>query len=185
MFDVGSETDYFVESAGVRSNMYTIEVVDLPYVDTMDLELYFPDYSGLQPRTIEDGGDLAVLAGTRVVVLITPTVQVASGRLVLDLDPEDDAAADAEPLIVNLAIAADGRLTGSFNVERDGFYRVELEGFRGAMAAASPDYFIETLNDQPPWWRSKSPAATPPSARSRRPTWRSSSKMISASPVLS
>ncbi|MCH7825095.1 MAG: hypothetical protein IH849_09870, partial [Acidobacteria bacterium] len=150
MFDVGSETEYFVESAGVRSSMYTIEVVDLPYVDTMDLELYFPDYSGLEPRTVEDGGDIAVLAGTRVVVLVTPTVQVPAGRLVLDLDPEAEASVDAEPLIVDLAIAEDGRLRGSFNVERDGFYRVELEGFGGAMAAASPDYFIESLTDQPP-----------------------------------
>ena len=150
VFDVGSEAEYFVESAGVRSSIYSIDVVDLPYVDTMDLEFHFPEYSGLQPRTIEDTGDIAVLSGTRVVVFVTPTVQVPYGRLVVDLDPEIDGSPSSQPFIVDLELSLDGKLQGTFNVERDGFYRVELPGFGGNIATASPDYFIEALEDQPP-----------------------------------
>ncbi|MDP7211570.1 MAG: hypothetical protein QF507_07405, partial [Vicinamibacterales bacterium] len=150
VFDVGLEMQYFVESAGVRSSIYSIDVVDLPYVDTMDLEFHFPDYSGLEPRTIEDAGDIAVLSGTRVIVFVTPTVRVPYGRLVLDLDPPVDGTTSSQPLIVELELSPDGKLGGSFNVERDGFYRVELPGFGGNIAAASPDYFIEALEDQPP-----------------------------------
>ncbi len=150
VFDVGSEAEYFVESAGVRSSIYSIDVVDLPYVDTMDLEFHFPEYSGLQPRTIEDTGDIAVLAGTRVIVFVAPTVRVPYGRLVLDLDPEVDDSTSSQPFIVDLELSPDGKLKGAFNVERDGSYRVELPGFGGSIAAASPDYFIEALEDQPP-----------------------------------
>jgi hypothetical protein len=147
VFDVGSDTEYFVESAGVRSNMYDIEVVDLPYVDTMLHEYRFPAYSGLETMTVEEGGDIAVLLGTEVWVRITPTVQVPAGRLMISwIDP----GSDEEPVAVDLAVAADGVLTGAFEVTGAGSYRVELEGFRGAMAAASPDYFIDALKDQPP-----------------------------------
>ena len=58
--------DYFVEAGGVRSSTYTLKVVDLPYVQKLELEYHFPAYTGLAPRKIEDGGDIAVLSGTEM-----------------------------------------------------------------------------------------------------------------------
>ena len=36
------------------------------FVDRLELEYVFPAYTGLEPRQIEDGGDIAVLRGTTV-----------------------------------------------------------------------------------------------------------------------
>ena len=51
---------------------------------------------------------------------------------------------------VPLAVGADGTLTGRFVADKDGFYRVELEGPDRTMITASPQYTIDVLTDQPP-----------------------------------
>lgn len=136
---VGEPTEYFVESSGVRSAVFRIDVVDRPYVKKLDLEYVFPAYTGLQPQKIEDGGDVAALKGTEVRLSITPTIRVAGGRLLVEGEPP-----------VELTLEADGRLAGRFRVARDGFYAIEMPGSDGRGSKASPDYAIEVLLDQPP-----------------------------------
>ena len=79
LFDLAGPIDYFVEANGVKSATFTLKVVDLPYVQQLELEYHFPAYTGLAPRKIEDGGDIAVLKGTEVRVKATPTM-AARGR---------------------------------------------------------------------------------------------------------
>src|SRR5690349_8799719 len=43
-------------------------------------------------------------------------------------------------------LQADGSLTGSFKIERQGFYRIELEGPHGEHVSASPQYTIDALD---------------------------------------
>ena len=83
LFDLAGPIDYFVEAEGVKSPTYTLKVVDLPYVQRLELELHFPAYTGLAPRRIEDGGDLAVLRGTEVRVKVTPTMTARGGQILL------------------------------------------------------------------------------------------------------
>ena len=45
---------------------------------------------------------------------------------------------------------ADGTLTGSFKVDKQGFYRIELDGPQGEKVNASPQYTIDVLTDQTP-----------------------------------
>ncbi|MGE3373174.1 MAG: DUF4175 family protein [Vicinamibacteria bacterium] len=136
---VGAPTDYYVEAAGVRSEVYRLSVADLARAVRIEIEYRFPGYTGLAPQKIEDGGDVAALRGTEVRLRVTPNLRVASGRLAVD-------AAPATPL----TLEADGRLAGSFVLEKPGFYRIELPASDGTLRAASPDYVIEVLDDQPP-----------------------------------
>ncbi len=48
LFDLAGPIDYFVEAEGVKSAIYTLKVVDLPYVEKLELELHFPAYTGLR-----------------------------------------------------------------------------------------------------------------------------------------
>ena len=139
LFDVREETRYFVESVGVQSETFTLDVIDLPYVEHLELEYHFPAYTGLEPRLIQDGGDIAVLRGTDVRVRVFPTMRTPAGRLVFD-----------ETTSTDLTRRDDGVLTASFAVEADGFYQVELEGPSGELVSASPRYTIDVLTDQPP-----------------------------------
>ena len=84
LFDLPGSIDYFVESGGVKSDVFTMHAADLPYVKQLEMEYVFPGYTGLAPRKIENGGDIAVLQGTQVRVRITPTMKSPSGRIMLD-----------------------------------------------------------------------------------------------------
>ena len=54
------------------------------------LEYHFPAYTGLQPRVVEPGGDIAALKGTEVHVKVTPTMTTPAGRVLLE--PEASAS---------------------------------------------------------------------------------------------
>ena len=67
----------------MKSPTFTLKVVELPYVKQLDLEYRFPAYTGLAPRVVEDGGDVATLSGTDVRLKIQPTMATRSGRVVM------------------------------------------------------------------------------------------------------
>ena len=139
LFDLSGSMDYVVEAAGVRSPVFKLNVVELPYTKKLDLEYRYPAYTGLEPRTIEDGGDIAVLKGTEVRLTITPTMASKGGRIVL-------SETESVPVTAN----ADGTLSAAFTAVRDGFYRVELDGPGGERVTASPQYTVDLLSDQAP-----------------------------------
>ncbi|HSM61668.1 MAG TPA: DUF4175 family protein [Longimicrobiales bacterium] len=153
LLGIGERTEYFVESTGIRSPTYTIDVADLPYVDRLDLTYRFPSYTGLPPRTVENGGDVAALAGTVVEVRVTPTIPAPGGRLLLDGGSADE-----------LAVEQDGTLVGTFTVTEEGFYAVELARDDGELVAASPEYTIDVLADQPPSVRVSKPGRDMPAS---------------------
>ena len=141
LFDLQEAVDYLVESTGVESATYTLDVLDLPYVERLELEYHFPAYTGLEPRLVEQGGDIAVLRGTEVRLRAVPTMGTTGGVLIFD---------DGEGETLDLAVAEDGSLTASFMVEEEGFYRVDLQAPSGDLVTASPQYTIDVLTDQPP-----------------------------------
>ncbi len=139
VFNLASPVDYFVEADGVRSPVFTLKVVDLPYVQRLELEYRFPAYTGLPPRKVEDGGDIAVLKGTEIHVRAVPTMATRGGEIVVD-----------DSTRTPLAAQADGALTASFRADHDGFYRIELDAPTGDRVPASPQYTIDVLADQEP-----------------------------------
>ena len=139
LLDLNNTTDYFVEAGGVRSPVFRIDVSDLPYVSRVDLEYRFPEYTGLAPRKVEDGGDIAALKGSKVIVTATPTVRVAGGAVRVE-------GQELQPM----ELADDGTLSTTLYIDKEGFYSIELSAFDGKMGKASPDFTIKILNDQPP-----------------------------------
>jgi uncharacterized protein DUF4175 len=139
LFDVVAPVEYFVEALGVRSAMYTLKVADMPYVQKLELEYRFPAYTGLPPRKIEDGGDIAVLRGTEIHVRAVPTMAAGAGAIVVDDKSQ-----------VPMEVQSDGALKATFVADHDGFYRIELEAAGGPRVGASPKYSIDVLADRAP-----------------------------------
>ncbi|HEX7123802.1 MAG TPA: DUF4175 family protein, partial [Gemmatimonadaceae bacterium] len=138
LFDLTSDVEYYIESSGVRSAVFTLTVRNLPAVGRIDLDLTYPAFTGLAPERIEDGGDVAALRGTRVRVNVRSTMPVSAGRLVLG----DSSIA--------MQRTDDSTLVGELVVREDGFYRVELTAVDGTRVAGTVDYVIDALEDQPP-----------------------------------
>jgi hypothetical protein len=113
-------------------------VVNLPTVSGLEVEHRFPLYTSLPPRKAE-GGDVAAIRGTEVVLRVVPTMTTPDGRIVL-------SEGAAQPLVRQ----ADGSLIGSFKIDKQGFYRIELTGPQGEKVEASPQYTIDVIDDQAP-----------------------------------
>ena len=143
LFDLAAAVEYFVEANGVNSKHYNLKVVDLPYVQRLELEYHFPAYTGLAPQKVEDGGDIAVLKGTEVHVRAMPTMTAPGGQIVLGDKDKSGLSPDS-------AGGSPAPLLGTFKVERDGFYHIELDAPSGERLTASPQYTIDALDDQPP-----------------------------------
>jgi hypothetical protein len=140
LLGVSSALEYYVEAGDVRSPVFRATVLDLPYVERLELELVFPAYTGLPPRRFDDGGDIAAPAGTLVRVRALPTQPVTGGRIRLD-----------GGRTVTLAPDDSGGLRGEFRVEEPGLYHLELQPHASAEpTVGSPEYLIEVLRDAPP-----------------------------------
>ncbi len=139
LFDVAEDAEYFVESSGVRSEVARLTVKNLPAVRTVSVELRFPAYTGLAPEKIEDGGDIAALAGTRATIRVRSTLAVTGGRLVLD-----------DGTKIELTAADDTTLSTAIIVRRDGFYRVELDADDRTRVPGTMEYIVDALEDGAP-----------------------------------
>ena len=127
LFPLEAPVDYYVESNGVRSPIFTMTLVDLPAVKQLAIEYHFPSYTGLAPQKADTAGDVAALKGTEVRLRVTATMATPGGRIVLN---ENESAP--------LTREADGTLTGSFKIDKQGFYLIELDGPHGEHVTASP-----------------------------------------------
>src|SRR4051812_18265944 len=113
LFHVEKNATYYVVANGVESPRFTMDVLDLPTVDKLVLEYRFPAYTGLQPRTVDPGGDIAAIKGTEVHLTISPTMTTPGGKVLLN---ENES--------LPLTKAADGTLVGNFTVNTQGFYKI-------------------------------------------------------------
>ena len=139
LFDLKNPVRYYVKSNGVTSPIYTMTTVALPAVDEMELEYVFPAYTGLPNQIVKPGGDVAALRGTEVRLKIKPTMATPGGAVAVD-------PSGASPLTTQ----AGGTLTGSFKIDTDGFYHVQLTGPDGEKVKASPEYTVDVLTDANP-----------------------------------
>jgi hypothetical protein len=138
LFNIQDSIEYFVESNNVRSDVYKLTVVDLPYVKQLDLVLNFPGFTHLPAKTIEDGGDIAAIKGTVATVTAHLTGKVRAARIVL---------ADGRKLEMK---AAGADFTAEVTVAADTSYYIELVSADGEAYRGSNEYDITVQQDQPP-----------------------------------
>ena len=138
IFNIQDSMEYFVESNGVRSDVFKFTVVDLPYVKQLDLTLSFPQFSNLASKTIEDGGDIAALKGTVARITARLTGKVRAARIVFP---------DGKKIEMR---AVEKDFVGDVTVGADTSYYIELVSVDGETYRGSNEYDISVLEDQPP-----------------------------------
>ena len=138
IFNIQDSMEYFVESNTIRSDVYKLNVVDLPFVKQLDLSLNFPAFTHLPTRTIEDGGDIAALKGTVATVTAHLSGKVRSARIVLP----DGKKTEMQSLGAGFV--------GEITVNTDTSYFIELVSTDGETYRGSNEYDVTILEDQPP-----------------------------------
>ncbi|MDT5271860.1 MAG: hypothetical protein QOH49_4046 [Acidobacteriota bacterium] len=138
LLNMQESAEYFVESDGVRSEVFKLEVVDLPFVKQLDLVLNFPAFSRMAAKTIEDGGDVAALKGTVVTVTARLSGKARAARIVTASGRKAEMK------------AAGSDFVGALTVTGDTSYFIELTSVDGEVYRGSNEYDVTALEDQPP-----------------------------------
>jgi hypothetical protein len=127
---------YYISAAGIRSQEYGIEVVDLPGVTQIKLTYEYPPWTKLEPRVEEHGSDIRAVEGTVVTVEVHTDQPLANAMLV---------ANDTE-----LPLATVGNVgTATLRVEADGEYHVATL-FNEDRVGLTEDYLISLVPDKKP-----------------------------------
>src|SRR5918994_3237380 len=125
IFNIQDSMEYFVESNSVRSEVFKLNVVDLPYVKQLDLTLNFPAFTNLPTKAVEDGGDIAALKGTVATVTAKLSGKVRAARIVFADGKKTEMKQQGSDF------------TGQLTVSGDTSYYIELisvdgEAYRGS-----------------------------------------------------
>ena len=138
---------YKVTAGPVASGDYQVTALFPPRVKRIDIDYQYPSFSGMAPRTEEDGGDIYAPQGTRVRLRIEADKPIASGEL--SLSRARNSLSPSSPT----AVFADLVLT------KDDSYRVRLTDTDGLRSDADSEYFIRLMDDRPPEVRILRPSA--------------------------
>ena len=138
IFNIQYSMEYFIESNTIRSEVYKLNVVDLPYVKQLDLTLNFPAFTNLPAKAIEDGGDIAALKGTVATITAKLSGKVRAARIVFADGKKTDMRAQGAEFV------------GEITVSGDTSYYIELVSNDGEAYRGSNEYDVSVLADQPP-----------------------------------
>jgi len=138
IFNIQDSMEYFVESNNVRSDVFKLNVVDLPYVKQLDLSLNFPAFTNLPTKTVEDGGDIAALKGTVATITAKLSGKVRAARIVFADGKKTDMQLNGSDFV------------GQLTVSGDTSYYIELVSLDGEAYRGSNEYDVSVLGDQPP-----------------------------------
>src|SRR6266566_9791122 len=138
IFNIQDSLEYFVESNSVRSDVFKLNVVVLPYVKQLDLTLSFPAYTHLSAKATPDGGDIAALKGTVATITARLSGKVRAARLVFPDGKKTEMRSQGVDFV------------GEVTVSGDTSYYIELTSVDGESYRGSNEYDISVLEDQPP-----------------------------------
>jgi len=131
--------DFYVEAGRLKTEIQSINVVDRPRVTAIKLAVFYPEYTGLEPLTIdENNGSFSAVIGSRVNMKITANLPVTSAALVY----EDSSS---------VPLAVEGR-TGSVSlrIDRSQSYYVRLLDHLGELNPDPIEYYITAVPDEYP-----------------------------------
>lgn len=139
IFNIQNSIEYYVESGGVRSETYRLDVVDLPFVNQLDVTLNYPAFTNLPAKTIEDGGEVAAVRGTVARLTAKLSGKVRSARVV---------TRDGKK--IEMSRAGETDFVGSLTVSAETSYHVELTSVDGEVYRGSNEYDVVVLEDEAP-----------------------------------
>ena len=135
-FAVREPVSYYVVAAGVHSEEFQVEVVDLPRVRNVKLTYHYPRWTQLETETEDPGSDIAAVAGTQVEVEVTTDQPLGAAELIVNGE--------------TLEMTADGAVaTGVLEVSESGEYYVSTF-FADDPVRLTDDYFIDVIPDNKP-----------------------------------
>lgn len=129
---------YFASAEDIKSEEYSIEVVDRPIIKMLSVIINSPSYSGIQQAVQKDNGNISALTGSKVEVKLSSTKKLKKAELFFN----DSSTVN---LNINTYDAA-----GNFKISKDKNYKILLTDIYGNQNSSPISYTIKALTDSYP-----------------------------------
>ena len=136
---INKSFDYYIEAGRVKTDVYSVDVVDRPRVEGIKLSIFYPEYSKLPPTTIdENNGTFSALYGSRVNLKIESNLEVETAELIFS-----DSS--------RLPISLDNKIGEvSLKVDKSQSYHIRLRDHLGEKNPDPIEYYITAVADEFP-----------------------------------
>ena len=135
--------DYYLTGGDAETPQRHLKVLPAPTVTSVAIDLAFPRYTKVLPRTNVEGGTVEAIVGTTVTVHARTNMPAQIATVNLNMASEAPAPMDissSDPTV----------LTGKFNVKENGSYTIQFRT-SGAQSNPSPvNYDIIAIPDRAP-----------------------------------
>ena len=136
---INKSFDYYIEAGEMKTDIYSVNVVDRPRVEDLSLSIFYPSYSKLPPTTInENNGTFSALYGSRVNLKIESNLPVETAELVF-------SDSSREPIHIENKI---GEV--SIKVDKSKSYYIRLTDHLGEKNPDPIEYYITSVPDEYP-----------------------------------
>jgi hypothetical protein len=148
--EVASDLTYRVEYSGDRTKDFHVHVFEYPRLERADVDVTFPDYTGLEHKRIEDTRRLSAVEGSKVDLNLQLNKPVTSAQLVAK-----DKERAAIPLVVrtNRAVAD----LAQFALLVSKTYDLQLIDSEGRTNKVPSQFVFEALTNRTPEFHLASP----------------------------
>ena len=135
LFAMQNNSHYYVSATSLRSPEYSLNVVDVPGIEKLELTYNFPDWTARDPE-VSTSGDVNALPDTRIALKVTTTAPLRDGQLVLNGTKQSLSSSGNDA-------------SGQFTVTADGVYYLATT-VGGEQVRLSDDFFIRLAADGKP-----------------------------------
>ncbi|MFB3785930.1 MAG: hypothetical protein ACE15F_06125 [bacterium] len=137
--NIQNDVEYQVQYGNRSSDVYRVTVWYPPRVESIDLTYTYPDYLGMEPKEVPNGGAISAVEGTRARISAWVNKPLVSAELVLNTGERLPMKAAAGKLWVT-----------EFVLTENGSYSIHLTDRNGDASEYDPVYEIQAVPDAPP-----------------------------------
>ncbi len=136
---VNKSLDFYVEAGELKTDVQQIDVVDRPRVTNITLSVFYPDYTGLKPTTLDEkSGSFSAVVGSRANIKIEANLPMQKAELVWD-----DSSRTPLTVIGN-------SIDGSIQVDKSRSYYIKLLDNLGETNPDPIQYYVTAVPDEYP-----------------------------------
>lgn len=138
----------YAEARNVKSNLYTIEVVNYPIIKELQIKIIPPVYTKLPIQTLEDDGNINTIKGSTVEFKIKSSKELSYARILLS---------DSTSLSLNVN---GSEASTKIKLMKNGTYKFLITDREGYQNLNPVEYQINLTEDLPPSISLLSPTGT-------------------------
>ncbi|MDR3611827.1 MAG: hypothetical protein P4L27_14755 [Ignavibacteriaceae bacterium] len=129
---------YYAQAENLKSETYSIDVIDPPIIKTLDITITPPSYSKLPQIVQRDNGNITSLAGSYVDLSLTSTKELKGAKLQF-----------ADTTVFDMSVNNE-KAQGKVRIKGDNTYRILLTDLNGNTNQSPITYTIKALSDAYP-----------------------------------